>query len=121
MITLLVKWLLSAASIFLVGYYLPGIDVPSFGVALLIAFVLGVLNVTLGSVLKLLTLPITILTLGLFAFIVNGFVFWVVSKFIEGFHVQSFWYAVLGALAVSVISAILNRIFLGSDGKVGGT
>ncbi len=121
MTTLLVKWLLSATSIFLVSYFLPGIEVPSFTVALIVAFVLGILNVTLGTILKFLTFPITILTLGLFAFVVNGFVFWLVPKVVDGFRVDSFWYAVLGALVVSIVTAMLNRILLGSDGKVGGT
>ena len=120
MLTLLVKWFLSALSIFLVGNFLPGIHVPSYATALLVALALGVLNVTLRPILKILALPITVLTLGLFAFIVNGFTFWLVARFIDGFSVDSFWYAVLGAIVVSVVSAVLGRIVLGGDGKLGG-
>ena len=105
----------------MVGYFLPLIEVDNFPVALVVALTLGIVNATLGNVLKLIALPITILTLGTFAFVINGFMFWLVSRFIEGFHVESFWWAVLGAFMVSVVSAILNRIFLGSDGKVGGS
>lgn len=120
MITLICKWIISAASIFLVGYFVPGIDVIDFKVALAVALVLGVLNITLGNILKLLALPITIITLGLFAFVVNGFIFWLIPKLIEGFIVESFGYAIVGALAVSILSAIINRVFLGSDRKYGG-
>ncbi len=120
MLTLITKWLVSAVAIFGVGYVLPGIVVPSFSVALVCALVLGILSVTLGSVLKLLTFPITVLTLGLSALLLNGFVFWLAARFVEGMVVTSYWSAFLGALGVSVVSAILNRIFLGSDGKWGG-
>jgi putative membrane protein len=120
MLTLLVKWLISALSLFLVAYFLPGIHVPDYGTALLVALVLGIVNVTLRPVLKLLALPITIITLGLFAFIINGFTFWLVAKYLDGFSVDTFWYAVLGAFIVSVVTAVLSRIVLGSDGKLGG-
>jgi putative membrane protein len=78
------------------------------------------LNVTLGNLLKLLTLPITVLTLGISALLLNGLMFWLASRFVDGFYVGSFWWAVLGAILVSVTSAMLNRIFLGADGKWGG-
>ncbi len=120
MTTLITKWFLSALALFFVGNFLPGVHVPNYTTALLVALVLGIVNVTLRPVLTILTLPVTILTLGLFAFIVNGFTFWLVARLIDGFHVDSFWIAVLGAFVVSLISTILDRIVLGSDGKVGG-
>ncbi len=120
MLTLLVKLFISALSIFLVGNFLSGIHVPNYMTALWVAFVLGVINVTLRPILKLLALPITVITLGLFAFVVNGFTFWLVAKMLDGFSVDTFWWAILGALIVSVVTAILNRIVLGSDGKLGG-
>lgn len=120
MITLIVKWLLTALAVFLVGYFLPGIHVADFPTALVVALVLGILNVTLRPVLKILAFPITILTLGLFAFIVNGFTFWLVGKFIDGFIIDTFWWAVLGALLVSIVSAMLNHLVLGSDDRMGG-
>lgn len=119
MITLLVKWLVNALAIFLVGNYLSGIHIPNYQTALWAALFLGVLNVTIRPILKILSFPITILTLGLFSFIVNGFTFWLAARFIEGFRIDSFWWAVLGAFIVSLISTILNRIVLGSDGKIG--
>ncbi len=119
MLTLLVKWFLSALSIFLVGNFLPGIHVPSYATALFVALILGILNATLRPILKILALPVTILTLGLFAFIINGFTFWLVAKFVDGFSVDTFWYAVLGAFVVSIVSTVLDRIVLGGDGKFG--
>ncbi|KKU79347.1 MAG: hypothetical protein UY04_C0011G0013 [Parcubacteria group bacterium GW2011_GWA2_47_7] len=119
MITLFIKLLVNALAIFLVGNFIQGIHVPDYVTALWAAVLLGILNVTIRPVLKLLSLPITILTLGLFAFVVNGFTFWLAAKFINGFAVDSFWWAVIGAFIVSVISTILNRLVLGSDGKVG--
>lgn len=83
------------------------------------ALVLAVLNVTLRPILKLISLPITILTLGVFALVVNGFVFWLVPFIVKSFVIDTFWWAVLGAIIVSIITGILDRVILGSDGKVG--
>lgn len=121
MATLIIKWLIDALAILLISKILVGIHVPSFTIALTAALALGLLNVTLRPILKILTFPITILTLGLFAFIVNGFTFWLVGKFVTGFTVDGFWWAVLGALLVSVVSTVVNRIVMGEDGKLGGT
>jgi putative membrane protein len=119
MLTLATKWLVLALSVFLVSRLLPGIHVPDYMTALWVALVLGILNVTLRPVLKLITLPINIITLGLFTLIVNGFTFWLVPKFVHGFTVDTFWWAVGGAAIVSVIAAIIDRIVLGRDGKLG--
>ena len=120
MITLIVKWLISSLVVFLVGNFLPGIHVPGYKVALIAAFVLGVLNVTVRPVLKILSLPITILTLGLFSFVVNGFVLWLASRIVTGFTIDGFWWAVLGSVAISIFTTIGERIMLGSDLKLGG-
>jgi putative membrane protein len=119
MATLLVKWLILALGIFLVGRYLPGVHVTDFTVSLLGAFVLGILNVTLRPILKLISLPITIITLGLFALVVNGFVFWLAAQIVEGFAIDTFWWAIIGAILVSIVTTILDRIFLGADGTLG--
>ena len=117
MLTLVTKWLTLALSVFLVSRFLPGIHVPDYKVALLVAFVLGFLNMTLRPLLKLISLPVTILTLGLFALIVNGFVFWLVPVFVFGFVIDTFWWAVLGAIIVSLLSSVINRIILRNDDK----
>lgn len=118
MTSLLIKWFVNSLAIFIVGNFFPGIHVPNYITALWAAFLLALLNVTIRPVLRLLSLPITIITLGLFAFIINGFTFWLASKFISGFTVDTFWWAVLGAFVVSLISTVLNRLVLGSDGKI---
>lgn len=119
MTTLVVKWLISALAIFAVGNFLPGIHVADYMTALWAALALGILNAVIRPVLLLLTLPINFITLGLFTFILNGFMFWSATKFVSDFNVDSFWWAVLGALLVSAISTFSNRLLLGADGKWG--
>lgn len=120
MATLVVKWLVNALAIFLVGQFLPGIHVPDYMTALWVALTLGIVNAIVRPILLLITLPINILTLGLFTFILNGLLFWLATNFVTNFTVDGFWSAVLGALVVSTIATVLDRIFLGKDGKVGG-
>lgn len=109
---ILVKLVITALSLLGVAYLLPGVDVSSFYIALLVALILGVLNLVIRPILIVLTLPINILTLGLFTFVINGLLFWLVSTFITGFEVSGFWVAVIGALIVSVFVWIGERIFL---------
>jgi putative membrane protein len=79
-------------------------------IAIIAALILGVLNILVKPVLVLLTLPITIVTLGLFIFIINAFLFWFVASFIDGFTVDGFIPALLGSLIVSIISAVGNKL-----------
>ena len=120
MATWIVKLLVNALAIFLVGNFLPGIHVPDFTVALIAAFVLGIANTFIRPILMLITLPINLITLGLFTFVLNGFMFWLATKVVHGFVIDSFITAVIAALIVSVIKTVLDRILLGKDGKVGG-
>jgi len=120
MLTLIVKWLIYALAIFLVGSFLPGLHVPDYTAALWIALILGILNVTLRPLLQLIALPVTIITLGLFALVVNGFVLWLADKFSESITIDGFWWAVIAAVIISLVSAIGNRFILGKDGKLGG-
>lgn len=119
MATLIVKWLISSIALFAVGSLLPGIHVADYMTALWAALALGILNAIVRPILLLLTLPINLITLGLFTFVLNGFVFWLATKFVTGFTVDGFWWAVLGALLVSAISTVSNRLLLGADGKWG--
>lgn len=121
MATLAVKWVVNALAIFLVGNFLPGIHVPDYMTALWAALALSIINLIIRPILLIITFPITIITLGLFTFVVNGLMFWLATRFVQGFSIDGFWPAVLGALIVSVIAMVLNRLFLGKDGKVGGT
>jgi len=93
-----------------VAYILPGITVASFGSALIAALVLGLLNTLVKPVLILLTLPITIITLGLFLLVLNALVFWFAGSVLKGFQVSGFWWAVLGALVYSIVSGLLSRL-----------
>ncbi len=109
--SLLLRWVLGALSLMLVTYLVPGITVANFYSALLAALVLGLVNALIRPVLIILTLPVNILTLGLFTLVINALMFWLASSIVKGFNVSGFWPAFWGALAVSVISWILNGIF----------
>lgn len=112
---LLVKWLLVAFSLLLAAYLIPGITVASFYTALIVAALLGIVNIIIKPVLIVLTLPINILTLGLFTFIINGLLFWGLANIVKGFSVSGFWVAVSGALVVSVVSYLGEKVFLSKD------
>ena len=112
MIRLLVVWLINAVALIAVAYLMPGIAVSSFGAALVAALVLGLVNAFVRPILVLLTLPVTILTLGLFIFVLNGLLFWMVGSWLQGFEVASFWPAVFGAIVFSIISWALSALVL---------
>lgn len=115
MIRLLLGWGINAAAIFLLPYILSAVQLKSFGTALLVALVIGFLNTLIRPVLFLLTLPITVLTLGLFTLVLNGLMFWVTSRLVDGFHIDGFWWAVLAALVYSLVSAVISSVLL--DGE----
>src|SRR5690606_31701369 len=108
--TLILVWLLNAVALLAVAYLLPGITVASFGSALVAALVLGLLNMLVKPVLVLLTLPITIVTLGLFLIVLNALLFWLAGSILRGFQVNGFWWAVAGAILYSIISGLLSRL-----------
>lgn len=110
--TLLLVWILNAVALLIVAYLLPGINVASFGSALIAALVLGLLNTLVKPVLILLTLPITVVTLGLFLLVLNALVFWFAGSILKGFEVAGFWWALLGALVYSVVSGLLSRLLI---------
>ena len=109
---LLLGWAINAGVLLLLPYVLPAVQVSGFGTALLVALVLGLLNAIVRPILVLLTLPITVLTLGLFLFVINGLMFWLVARMLDGFTVTSFWWAVLAALLYSVISSFVSSTLL---------
>ena len=108
--SLIIRWLLNAVVILLVAYIVPGFHVVNFFTALIIAVVLAVINITLKPLLIVLTLPVTILTLGLFIFVINGFVLWFTSTIIKGFTIDSFMSAFVAALLMSLIHYFINRL-----------
>ena len=109
---LLLVWLINAVALMAVAYLLPGIEVSSFIVALVAALVLGLVNAVIRPILILLTLPATLLTLGLFIFVINGLLFWFVGSFISGFVVSGFWWGIGGAIAYSIVSWALSSLLL---------
>lgn len=112
---LIVKWLLSATALLCVAYLYQGVSVSSFGAALLAAFVIGLFNMVLRPVLVVLTLPVTLVTLGLFLFVINALMFWFAAGVLDGFYVRSFGAALLGSLIYSafgiVIDSAVERLF----------
>ena len=110
MLRILVVWLINAAALAAVAYLMPSVSIDSAGAALAAALVLGLVNTLVRPVLVLLTLPVTVLTLGLFIFVINGLLFWWVGSFVEGFHVSGFWSAVFGAIIYSLISWLLASL-----------
>ncbi len=113
---LILKWLLSAAALLAVAYLYSGVTVTSFTGALIAAAVLGALNMVVRPLLVLLTLPVTVLTLGLFLFVINALMFWAAASLVSGLNVNGFGAALLGSLIYSVlqlaIDFLLERLFL---------
>ena len=109
---LLLAWLINTAALFAVPYILRTVYVQDLGTALVAALVLGLINTLVRPILVLLTLPVTVITLGLFIFIINGLMFWLVANLVGGFAVAGFWSAVGGALIYSVISWGLSALLL---------
>lgn len=105
--SLLLTWLLQALALMVVAYILPGVTVTSFTSALIAAAVLGLINTVIYPVLAFLTIPLTVVTLGLFLFILNALLFWAAGSLFQGFQVAGFWWAIAGVIIYSIISGIL--------------
>jgi putative membrane protein len=114
---LILKWLLAACALLLVAYLYPGVQIQSFTSALIAAAVIGLFNTLLRPILVVLTLPVTVVTLGLFLFVINALMFWAASGVLSGFFVAGFWAALLGSLIYSalmlVVDAALKSLRLG--------
>lgn len=112
---LIAKWLLSAAALLLVAHLYQGVEVRSFSSALLAAFVIGLLNSIVRPILVVLTLPVTLVTLGLFLFVINALMFWAAASLLDGLQVRDFTAALLGSLIYSVLGVViesaLDRLF----------
>ena len=106
MIYLLARWAVNAAALLLVAYLYPGVSVESFFAALIAALVLGLVNAVIRPILIVLTLPATLLTLGLFIFVINALLFWLVAEIVQGFTVTGFGAALLGSILYSVITLV---------------
>lgn len=107
---IILKILATAATLILVAYLVPGFAVASFYTALIVAVVLGLVNLIIKPIVVILTLPINILTLGLFTFVINALLLWFVASFIDGFSIDGFIPAFLGALIISIVSWIVGSL-----------
>ena len=114
MLRLLVQWLLSAFALLVVSNLVPGFDVQGLGSALAAALIIGLLNATIGFFLKVVTFPISILTLGLFLLVINGLMIWAASKLVPGFHVRGFLPAFWGAVVLALLGMLIRAITKGA-------
>ena len=111
MTRLLIVWLINALALLAVSYLIPSVQVASFGAALVAALVLGLVNAVIRPLLILLTLPVTILTLGLFIFVINALMLMLVSLIPQlGFSVENFLWALIGSILISLVSGVLSKV-----------
>jgi len=112
MLRILLVWLINALALLTVAYVMPSIHLDSVGTALVAAVVLGLVNAVIRPLLILLTLPATLLSLGLFIFVINGLLFWLVGSYLKGFAVEGFWSGFFGAIVYSIVSWALSSVLL---------
>ena len=106
----LLRWVLTAFAIWIVSQIVPGFIVNGAAAALIAAIAIGFINGTLGLVLKIVTFPLTLLTLGLFWLVINGLMIWLASELVPGFHIESFMAAFLGAIVLSLVNMVLQPL-----------
>lgn len=114
MSSLLLRWLLNALALLAVAYLYPGVRVESFFTAVVAALALGLANALIRPILVLLTLPVTIITLGLFLFVINAALFWLVAQIVTGFAVQGFLAALVGSILYSLITLVVSWLVAGT-------
>ncbi len=114
---LLLAWLVNAAVLLGIPYLLPQVGMKNFSTALIVALVLGLLNTIVRPILIVLTLPVNLITLGLFTFVINGFTFWLAARFVDGFSVASFGWAIIAAALYSVLTWAVNALLLKAKGQ----
>lgn len=112
---LLATWLINALALLALPYLIPSIAIADFTTALIVAVLLGFVNAVIRPILLVLTLPATVVSLGLFIFVINGLMFWLVARLVDGFHVAGFWSAVFGAILYSVISWTLSTLIFNKN------
>jgi putative membrane protein len=112
---LLLRILITAGLVLLIAHFMPGVHVASFTTALIVAIVLGLLNIFIKPILVILTLPVTILTLGLFLLVINALIILLCTNIVGGFHVDSFWTALIFSIVLSLLQSIMNGIL--GEGK----
>ena len=114
MVRILVQWLLSAIALLVVSHLVPGFEVEGLGPALVAALVIGLLNATVGFFLKIVTFPISILTLGIFLLVINGLMILLASNIVHGFHVRGFVPAFWGAVVLALLGMLIRMVTKGA-------
>lgn len=107
---IILRWLLNTLALIIVAFLVPGISIASYYSALIAALFLGIINAVIRPIIIFLTLPINILTLGLFTLFINGFMFWIVASFVKGFDIANFWSAFFAALVYALITMLTNSV-----------
>ena len=111
MISILLIWILTAAALIITSYFVPGFKISGFGSAMLAAVVIGFLNAILRPILLILTLPVNIVTLGLFTFVVNAIILKLAARMLSGFEIDSWGSAIIGAVVLSIVHLVIFTIF----------
>lgn len=107
---LILAWLISAVSLLIVGYIIPGFEVQSFGSALIAAVVIGLINASIGLFLKIITIPLSILTFGIFLLVINALMLMFASSLLSGFTVTGFWAAFFGAVVLAIVNMVIRSL-----------
>lgn len=116
---IIVSWFVSALALWLVAQIIPGIQVRGFGAALIATIIIAIVNVTVGPILRVLTFPLTLLTLGLFLLVINAFLLKLASLFTPGFSVQGFLSALFGSVVLTILTALLRSlVFTPAPGRL---
>lgn len=108
----LVKFLVNVVVLLITAYIVPGFIIANFLTAIIAAIVIAIVNALLKPIMMFISLPINILTFGLFTFIINGFLLWFASLFVPGFDIAGFWTAVLGSIVITLVSSVLNSLLV---------
>lgn len=111
MFRIVLHWLVTALAVYLTGNILEGIHIRSFGVAVAVALVMGLINTLLRPVLQFFSFPLIVLSLGLFLLVINGLMLQLAARLVNGFAIESFWWAVAGSVFISLISWLLDSLF----------
>lgn len=107
----IIKFLIAAIGVYLTGMILPGVNVANVWIAIVVSAFIGLLNIFLKPILFFLTIPITVITFGLFLVVINGFMIYLADKIVPGFEVKTFWLAMVFSVVLSIITFLLERIF----------
>ena len=110
MLNMIVKWIFLAFVIMLTAWLIPGISISGFGAALVVVLVMGLVNVLIRPIVKLISLPLNVLTLGIFSLIINTLLFMLVAKFSPGFEISGFWSGFFGAIVLSVLTPLVDKV-----------